>query len=60
VTTPAGTPIHPQFCVIAGPSIRVTESEGRTSDRQWVVTGFAAASAVDGAAADASTGRDAT
>ena len=29
------------------------------SDRQWVATGFAAASAVDGAAAGASTGWDA-
>jgi len=127
VTTPAGTPIDPQFRIIDGLSIRFTESEGRNddalllspwpeslfalepiwapladhahlvaidlpgschsgrrddllsppamdelalpraqaalrlcdSDRQRVVTGFAAASAVDGAAAGASTGRDA-
>jgi pimeloyl-ACP methyl ester carboxylesterase len=127
VTTPAGTPIHPQFRIIDGLSIRFTESEGRNddalrlspwperlfafepiwapladhahlvaidlpgfcrsgrrddllsppamgefalshaqaalrfcdSDRQRVVTGFAAASAVDGTAAGASTGRDA-
>jgi hypothetical protein len=51
-------------------STRFAESEGRNddalplrfcdSDRQWVVTGLAAACAVGGAAAAASTGRDAT
>jgi pimeloyl-ACP methyl ester carboxylesterase len=32
VTTPAGTPTHPQFRIIDGPSIRFTESEGRNDD----------------------------
>jgi hypothetical protein len=32
VTTPAGTPIHPQFCIIDGLSIRYAESEGRNDD----------------------------
>jgi hypothetical protein len=32
VTTPAGTPIHPQFRIIDGLSIRFTESEGRNDD----------------------------
>ena len=127
MTTPGGTPIHPQFRIIDGLSIRFTEGEGRNDDalllspwperlfalepiwaplaghahlvaidlpgfrpsgrrddllsppamgelalphaqaalrlcdsgRQWAVTGFAAASAVDGTAAGASTGRDA-
>ena len=68
MTTPAGTPIHPQFRIIDGLSIRFTEHEGRNnaalplrssdSGRQWVVTGLAAACAVGGAAAGASTGRD--
>jgi hypothetical protein len=126
VTTPAGTPIHPQFRISSGRSIRFTDSDGRNddalllspwqdslfalgpmwapladhahlvaidvpgfchsgrrddllspsamgefalprahaalrfcdSDRQWVVTGSAAASAVGGAAANASTGWD--
>jgi len=32
VTTPAGTPIHPQFRMIHGLSIRFAESEGRNDD----------------------------
>jgi hypothetical protein len=83
VTTPAGTPIHPQFRLINGRSIRFAESEGRNddallvspwpeslfafepiwarlADQAHLVTGFAVASAVGGAAAGASTGRDAT
>ena len=32
MTTPAGTPIHPQFGIIDGLSIRFTESEGRNDD----------------------------
>ena len=65
MTTPAGTPIHPQFRIIGGLSIRFAEREGRNDDafplrlsnsnREWVVTGLAAACA----AAAASTGRDA-
>jgi hypothetical protein len=53
VTTPAGTPIHPQCRIIDGLSIRFTEHEGRDNDalplrssdsgRRWVVTGLAAA-----------------
>jgi hypothetical protein len=70
VTTSAGTPIHPQFRIIDGLSIRFAESEGRNddalplrfSDSDWqrVVTGLAAACAAGGSAADASTGRDVT
>jgi hypothetical protein len=67
---PAATPVHPQFRIIGGLSTRLAESEGRNddalplrlcdSDRQWVVTGFAAACGAGGAAAGASTGRDVT
>jgi hypothetical protein len=32
VTTPAGTPIHPQFGIIDGLPIRRAESEGRNDD----------------------------
>jgi hypothetical protein len=32
VKTPAGTPIHPQFRIIDGRSIRFAESEGRNDD----------------------------
>jgi hypothetical protein len=66
VTTPAGAPIHPQFRIIGGLSIRFAEGEGgnddafplrlSNSDREWVVTGLAAACA----AAGASSGRDVT
>jgi hypothetical protein len=69
VTTPARTPLHPQFRITGGLSIRFAESGGRNDvalplrfsdrDRQEVVTGLAAACAVGGAAAGASTGRDA-
>jgi hypothetical protein len=88
VTTPVGTPIHPQFRIINGLSIRFTESEGRNGDAlllsPWPDSLFAlepiwapladhahlvarnlpgfchSEHAVDGAAAAASTGRDAT
>ena len=60
----------PQFRIIGGLSIRFAERGGRNDDalplrfsgrdRQGVVTGLAAASAVGGAAAGAPTGRDAT
>jgi hypothetical protein len=70
VTRPAGTPIHAQFRITEWPSIRYAESDRRNddalplrscdSDRQWVVTGFAAACGAGGAAAGASTGRDVT
>ena len=70
MTTPAGTPIHPQFRIIGGLPIRFAESEAANDDalplrlsgseRQWVLTGLAAACAVGGAAAGASTGRDVT
>ena len=70
MTTSAGTPIQPQFRIIDGLSLCFAESEAANndalrlrlsgSDRQWVVTGLAAASAAGGAAAGASTGRDVT
>ena len=70
MTTSAGTPIRPQFRIIDGLPVRFAESEGRNddalplrvsdSDRQWVVTGLAAACAVGSAAAGAATGQDAT
>jgi hypothetical protein len=69
VTTPAGTPIHPQFRIIGGLSLCFAESEAANddvlplrlsgSDRQWVVTGLAAP-VVGGAAAGAPTGGDVT
>ena len=58
MSTPAGTPIHRQFRIIGGLSIRFAEGEGRNdeafplrlsgSDREWVVTGLAAAGASSG------------
>jgi hypothetical protein len=70
VTRPARTPVHPQFRIIGGPSIRSAEGEGRNddalplrlcdNDRQWVVTGLAAAFGAGGAAPGASTGGDDT
>jgi hypothetical protein len=70
VTTPAGTPVYPQFRLIGALSLRFAESEAANDDalplrlsgseRQWVLTGLAAACAVGGAAAGASTGREVT
>ena len=70
MTTPAGTPVYPQFRIIGGLSLRFAESEAANDDalplrlsgseRQWVLTGLAAACAVGRAAAGASTGRDVT
>ena len=70
MTTSAGTPIHPQFRIIDGLSLRFAESEVANndalplrlfgSDRQWVLTGLAAASAIGGAVAGAPTGGDVT
>jgi hypothetical protein len=70
VTTSARTPIHPQFRIIDGLSLRFAESEAANddalplrlsgSDRQWMLSGLPAASAVGGAAAGASTGWDVT
>jgi hypothetical protein len=62
----SGNAHSPQFRIIGGLSIRSAEGEGRNddafllrlsnSDREWVVTGLAAACA----AAGASSGRDVT
>jgi hypothetical protein len=58
VTTPAGTPIHPRFRIIGGLSLRFAESGAANvdalprrlsgSERQWVLTGLAAAGAFTG------------
>ena len=70
MTTPAGTPVYPQFRLIGALSLRFAESEAANddalplrlsgSDRQWVLTGLAAASAIGGAAAGAPNGGDVT